>query len=76
MENKALISLEHFTKGCFQCNGRQGRFGLPRNPDTSGLISASGLCLVSEGSGYADRIVSSAVDGIKVAEALVCKYKS
>ncbi len=49
---------------------------LPRNPDTFESISVSGLYPVGEGSGYAGGIVSSAVDGMRAAEALACKYRS
>ncbi len=39
-------------------------------------ISIEGLYPVGEGAGYAGGIVSSAVDGLKVAEAIISKYQS
>jgi uncharacterized FAD-dependent dehydrogenase len=43
---------------------------IPRNPDTMEHIKTSGLYPCGEGSGYAGGIVSSAVDGMKAAEAI------
>ena len=39
-------------------------------------INVGGLYPVGEGAGYAGGIVSSAVDGLKVAEAIMAKYRS
>jgi uncharacterized FAD-dependent dehydrogenase len=46
---------------------------IPRNPDTMQHINISGLYPCGEGSGYAGGIVSSAVDGMKAAEAVFRK---
>jgi len=43
---------------------------IPRNPDTLEHIEISGLFPCGEGSGYAGGIVSSAVDGVRVAEVI------
>ncbi len=43
---------------------------IPRNPETLQHIKISGLYPCGEGSGYAGGIVSSAVDGMKAAEAI------
>jgi uncharacterized FAD-dependent dehydrogenase len=48
---------------------------LPRNPETLEHISLSGLYPCGEGSGYSGGIVSSAVDGMKAAEAVAAKIK-
>jgi len=48
---------------------------IPRNPDTFEHITISGLYPCGEGSGYAGGIVSSAVDGMKTAEAIAAKIK-
>ncbi len=39
-------------------------------------VSVSGLYPVGEGAGYAGGIVSSAVDGLKAAEAIISKYRT
>jgi uncharacterized protein len=49
---------------------------IPRNPDTLEHFRIAGLYPSGEGSGYAGGIVSSAVDGIKVAEAIARKINS
>jgi hypothetical protein len=49
---------------------------IPRNPDTFEHITVSGLYPCGEGSGYAGGIVSSAVDGMKAAEAIAIKLKT
>ena len=46
---------------------------IPRNSETMEHIEISGLYPCGEGSGYAGGIVSSAVDGMKAAEAIVLK---
>jgi len=46
---------------------------IPRNPETMEHIKISGLYPCGEGSGYAGGIVSSAVDGIRAAEAIIFK---
>ena len=46
---------------------------IPRNPDTLEHVSIGGLYPSGEGSGYTGGIVSSAVDGMKVAEAIARK---
>lgn len=43
---------------------------IPRNPDTFEHIAFPGLYPCGEGSGYAGGIVSSAIDGMRVAEAI------
>jgi hypothetical protein len=48
---------------------------ITRNPDTFEHIAISGLYPCGEGSGYAGGIVSSAVDGMKAAEAIAAKIK-
>jgi uncharacterized protein len=48
---------------------------IPRNPDTMEHISISGLYPCGEGSGYAGGIVSSAVDGMRAAEAVAAKIQ-
>ena len=49
---------------------------IPRNPDTMEHIQIKGLHPCGEGSGYAGGIVSSAVDGMKAAEAIGARIKS
>lgn len=46
---------------------------IPRNPETMDHITISGLYPCGEGSGYAGGIVSSAVDGMRTAEAVALK---
>ncbi len=46
---------------------------IPRNPETLQHISLAGIYPCGEGAGYAGGIVSSALDGINVAEAIVNK---
>ena len=46
---------------------------IPRNPETLEHTAVSGLFPCGEGSGYAGGIVSSAVDGMKSAEAVAAK---
>lgn len=46
---------------------------IPRNPETMEHIAISGLYPCGEGSGYAGGIVSSAVDGMRTAEAIALK---
>ena len=48
---------------------------IPRNPETMEHIKISGLYPCGEGSGYAGGIVSSAVDGMRTAEAVAGKLK-
>jgi hypothetical protein len=43
---------------------------IPRDPESMQHVRISGLYPCGEGSGYAGGIVSSAVDGIKAAEAI------
>lgn len=47
---------------------------IPRNENLES-ISAGGIYPCGEGAGFAGGIISSAVDGIKVAEKIMCKYK-
>jgi uncharacterized protein len=47
---------------------------IPRNPENLEHIMVSGLYPCGEGSGYSGGIVSSAVDGMKAAEAVSLKY--
>ncbi len=49
---------------------------IPRNPGDMCHIRISGLYPCGEGSGYAGGIVSSAVDGMKAAEAVALKYRT
>ena len=49
---------------------------IPRDPELMHHISISGLYPCGEGSGYAGGIVSSAVDGMRAAEAVAVKIKS
>ncbi len=49
---------------------------MPRDPDTMEHIRIEGLYPSGEGSGYSGGIVSSAVDGMKVAEAIARKIYS
>ena len=49
---------------------------IPRKSDTLEHIKITGLYPCGEGSGYAGGIVSSAVDGMRVAEAVVYKIRS
>jgi uncharacterized FAD-dependent dehydrogenase len=49
---------------------------IPRNPDTLEHVGIAGLFPSGEGSGYAGGIVSSAVDGMNIAEAIARKIKS
>ena len=46
------------------------------NRDDEYLSNISGLYPIGEGAGYAGGIMSSAVDGIRVAENIVSKYAS
>lgn len=48
---------------------------IPRDPETLEHISLQGLFPCGEGSGYAGGIVSSAVDGMKAAEAVAAKLR-
>jgi uncharacterized FAD-dependent dehydrogenase len=48
---------------------------IPRNPETMESISTGGLFPCGEGSGYAGGIVSSAVDGMKAAEAVALRFQ-
>lgn len=48
---------------------------IPRNPETLEHIKISGLYPCGEGSGYASGIVSSAVDGMRSAEAIGSRLK-
>ena len=48
---------------------------IPRDPDTLEHIRISGLYPCGEGAGYAGGIMSAAMDGIKVAEAIALKFK-
>ena len=45
------------------------------NRDDQLMASIRGLYPVGEGAGYAGGIISSAVDGIRVAEKIVSRYK-
>jgi uncharacterized FAD-dependent dehydrogenase len=47
---------------------------VPRNEETFEHISVSGLYPCGEGSGYSGGIVSSAVDGMRVAETIARKF--
>ncbi len=47
---------------------------IPRNSGTMEHVSLRGLYPCGEGSGYSGGIVSSAVDGLKAAEAIASKY--
>lgn len=49
---------------------------IPRNPDTLEHIKIKGLYPCGEGSGYAGGIVSSAVDGMRAAEAIAMKINA
>ena len=46
---------------------------IPRDPETLNHVRISGLYPCGEGSGYAGGIVSSAVDGMRAAEAIAQK---
>ena len=46
---------------------------LPRNPETFEHIGISGLYPCGEGSGYSGGIISSAIDGMRVADAIYLK---
>ena len=46
---------------------------IPRDPETLQHVKMSGLYPCGEGSGYSGGIVSSAVDGMKAAEAIAQK---
>lgn len=48
---------------------------IPRDPVSMEHTSKAGLYPCGEGSGYSGGIVSSAVDGVKAAEAIAAKYK-
>jgi uncharacterized FAD-dependent dehydrogenase len=49
---------------------------IPRHPVTMNHIRISGLYPCGEGSGYSGGIVSSAVDGMKTADAIAKKLSS
>jgi hypothetical protein len=49
---------------------------IPRKPGTMEHIGITGIYPCGEGSGYAGGIVSSAVDGMKAADAIAAKIKS
>ncbi len=46
----------------------------PRNPETLESTGVTGLYPVGEGAGYAGGIVSAALDGLRAAKAIVCRY--
>jgi uncharacterized FAD-dependent dehydrogenase len=48
---------------------------IPRDPVSMEHVSKAGLYPCGEGSGYSGGIVSSAVDGVKAAEAIAARYK-
>ncbi len=48
---------------------------IPRNPETLEHINLAGLFPCGEGAGYSGGIVSSAMDGVSCAQAVVKKYK-
>jgi len=48
---------------------------IPRDKDTLEHINLAGLYPCGEGAGYSGGIVSSALDGVRCAEAVVKKYK-
>jgi uncharacterized FAD-dependent dehydrogenase len=48
---------------------------IPRNPETLEHINLAGLFPCGEGAGYSGGIVSSAMDGVNCAHAVVKKYK-
>ena len=45
-----------------------------RNPDNLNSVSISNLYPCGEGGGYAGGIVSSAIDGLKIAEKIIENY--
>jgi uncharacterized FAD-dependent dehydrogenase len=49
---------------------------IPRNPDNLEHIAVRGLYPCGEGSGYSGGIVSSAIDGMKIAEAIAFKLEN
>ena len=49
---------------------------IPRDPELMHHIRISGLYPCGEGSGYAGGIVSSAVDGMRAAEAIALRIKA
>ncbi len=49
---------------------------IPRNPETLEHINLAGLFPCGEGAGYSGGIVSSAMDGVSCARAVVKKYKN
>ncbi len=49
---------------------------IPRNQETMEHINIKGLYPCGEGSGYAGGIVSSAVDGMRAAEAVACHIQN
>jgi len=49
---------------------------IPRNPETLTHVEISGLYPAGEGAGYAGGIVSAAMDGEKVADAVACYLKT
>ena len=49
---------------------------IPRDPETFEYVSLPGIFPCGEGAGYAGGIVSSALDGINVAEAVARSFKS
>ena len=49
---------------------------IPRNPENHMHPDVFGLYPCGEGAGYAGGITSAAMDGMKVAEAIIQKYKS
>jgi len=48
---------------------------IPRNAETLEHIEVAGLFPCGEGAGYSGGIVSSALDGVNCAQAVVKKYK-
>jgi len=61
-ENALLVGVESRTSSPIR---------IPRNPETGAHVEISNLYPAGEGSGYSGGIVSSAVDGINVAEKVV-----
>jgi len=55
--------------------GSSAPIRIERESETMESVNVVGLYPIGEGGGYAGRIISASVDGIKAAEKIISKYK-